>query len=250
MRLPMISAAGLRDIENKVAKVLDANFAGTKITYRFGGYVPLYARIINYVTRSQVFSFGLAILFVFGAIVLLFRRVDAVLLAVIPNIYPILMTMGIMGWIGLRLDIATVTISAIALGFVVVDTIHGLFLDFEPHRGHMTPEEAIVDALSESGPAVVSTSLIYGLGFLVLVFASIKSVVYFGALLSLTIFFALICEITLLPALICTFQHYLPWGYGEIRELGNPPDNSPVISGGVPPIDPPSEDQESDEVND
>jgi predicted RND superfamily exporter protein len=119
------------------------------------------------------------------------------------------MTLGIMGLAGIRLDIATVTIAAIALGIVVDDTIHELFLFFEPSRREMGPVEAIVDSLNEAGPAVVSTSLIYSLGFLVMIFASIKSVVYFGVLLSMTIIFALICEVTVLPAIICLFKESL-----------------------------------------
>jgi predicted RND superfamily exporter protein len=209
VRVPMVSAARLREYEQKVNEVLKKNFEGTNVKWKFGGYVPLYARIISYVTQSQVSSFGLALIFVFGAIAILFRRLRAILLAIIPNIYPIFMTMGIMGLTGIRLDIATVTIAAIALGIVVDDTIHELFLFMEPHRQKMKPVDAIVDSLNEAGPAVVSTSLIYSLGFLVMVFASIKSVVYFGVLLSMTIIFALICEITVLPATICLFRKTL-----------------------------------------
>ncbi len=209
VRVPMVSASILREYETRAKEVIAANFADTGVTYKFGGYVPLYSRIISYVTWSQVSSFALAFVFVFGAITILFRRLKALILVVIPNIFPVMFTMGIMGLTGIRLDIATVTIAAIALGIVVDDTIHELFLFYEPSRAKMKPVDAIVDALKESGPAVFSTSLIYSLGFLFMVFASIKSVVYFGVLLSLTIITALICELTILPAQICLLRRFL-----------------------------------------
>jgi predicted RND superfamily exporter protein len=209
VRVPMVSAARLREFEIKAREVLDANYADSGITYKFGGYVPLYSRIISYVTWSQVSSFALAFVFVFAAITILFRRLKALVLVIIPNLFPVVFTMGIMGLTGIRLDIATVTIAAIALGIVVDDTIHELFLFYEPSRAKMKPVEAIVDALKESGPAVVSTSIIYSLGFLFMVFASIKSITYFGLLLSLTIFMALFCELTLLPAQICALRKFL-----------------------------------------
>lgn len=209
VRVPMLSAVVLRDYEEKAEAVIKQNFAGTGVTWKFGGYVPLYARIISYVTWSQVSSFALAFVFVFGAIAILFRRFNAMLLVVLPNLFPVMMTLGIMGLTGISLDIATVTIAAIALGIVVDDTIHALYLFYDPSRSSMKPVEAIVDGLKEAGPAIISTSLIYSLGFLFMVFASIKSVVFFGLLLSMTIVTALICEITLLPAQICFLRRYL-----------------------------------------
>ena len=118
------------------------------------------------------------------------------------------MTLGIMGLTGISLDTATVTVAAIAMGIVVDDTIHELYLFCDPARGAMDPVDAIVDSLHEAGPAVISTSMIYSTGFLVFVFARISSVVYFGTLLSLTIFFALVCELTVLPAQICLFRSF------------------------------------------
>ncbi|OGK07783.1 MAG: hypothetical protein A2W80_02720 [Candidatus Riflebacteria bacterium GWC2_50_8] len=209
VRVPMLSAAALRDFEEKAQEILHKNFDGTGITWKFGGYVPLYARIISYVTWSQISSFALAFVFVFGAIAILFRRVDAMVLVVLPNVFPILMTLGIMGLTGIRLDIATVTIAAIALGIVVDDTIHSLYQLYDPSRSNLTPTEAIIDGIEEAGPAMVSTSLIYSLGFLFMVFASIKSIVYFGLLLSFTIVIALLCDIVMLPAQICLLRRYL-----------------------------------------
>ncbi|HNW35089.1 MAG TPA: MMPL family transporter, partial [Candidatus Ozemobacteraceae bacterium] len=212
VRLPMVSASQLRDFEGKADELLRRIYDGTGVTIKFGGYVPLYARIINYITSSQLSSFGTALFFIFLAMALLLRRFDAIWLGIIPNVFPVIMTMGMMGWLGIKLDIATVTIASIALGIAVDDTIHELFLFYEPSRRHLDPVESISDCLIEAGPAVISTSIIYSLGFSALVFASIKSVILFGGLLALTIVFGMLCEITIMPALICMFRTHLDRG--------------------------------------
>lgn len=212
VRVPMVSAVSLHRLEQQAQTTLEKLFAGTTVKIQFGGYVPLYSRLINYITESQVSSFGTALLAIFGAMALLFRRFDAIWLGIIPNVYPIIMTLGMMGWIGIRLDVATVTIASIAIGVAVDDTIHELFLFYKPERRHLDPVDSICEVLIEEGPVVVATSLIYAVGFAALALASIKSVVYFGGLLAMTLIFGMICEISIMPALICQFKDYLDKG--------------------------------------
>ncbi|MFZ2959513.1 MAG: MMPL family transporter [Candidatus Ozemobacteraceae bacterium] len=229
VRVPMVSASRLQDFEERVGAVVRRNFgiasasnainatgavATGSVKLVFGGYVPLYARLISYITYSQVSSFGWALITIFGTMALLLRRWEAMILGIIPNLFPIVMTMGMMGLLGINLDIATVTIASIALGIAVDDTIHELFLFYDPARKHLDPVESISECLIEAGPAVVSTSIIYALGFSALIFASIKSVILFGGLLAVTIIFGMLCEITILPALICQFKGLL----GRSRE--------------------------------
>ena len=159
--------------------------------------------------RSPRHIIAWALVTIFGTMALLLRRWEAIILGIVPNVFPIVMTLGMMGLLGINLDIATVTIASIALGIAVDDTIHELFLFYDPERAHLDPVESISETLIEAGPAVVSTSIIYALGFGALVFASIKSVILFGGLLAVTIVFGMLCEITILPALICTFRGWL-----------------------------------------
>lgn len=217
VRVPMVSASQLKLYEDKVGVELEKIFGNGETTASgslnvkivFGGYIPLYSRIISYITTSQVSSFVFALITIFITMAILLRRWGAMFLGIIPNVYPIIMTLGMMGFFGIKLDIATVTIASIALGIAVDDTVHELFLFYEPSRAHLDPVESISDVLIEAGPAVVSTSIIYALGFSALIFASIKSVVLFGGLLALTIVFGMLCEITILPALVCLFKDYL-----------------------------------------
>lgn len=224
-RVPMVSAAGLKDYEKIVNNIVTEHFQDSDVTWQFGGYVPLYARIINYVTWSQLSSFALAFVLVFGAVIVLFKKLRAFLLVVAPNLYPVFMTMGLMGLTGINLDIATVTIAAVTMGIVVDDTIHALYLFYDPQRSHMTPVEAAIDSLKEAGPAIMATSVIYSLGFLFMLFASIKSISFFGLLLSFTIVMALVAELTILPAQICYLEKFLAPDFNKKTNSKDDDDN-------------------------
>ncbi len=208
--VPMISITKLRELEEYAREFIEAEFQGMDVELKFGGYVPLYSRLVSYVTESQISEFLWALVFIFFAMAVLLRKVEAIFLGIIPNLFPIIMTMGLMGYLGVSLDIATVTIASIVLGIVVDDTIHELYVFFYQRAPGSDPVKDIQHTLIETGPAVVATSIIYALGFMVLIFASIKSVNHYGILLAITIFFAMVCEITILPALICTFKKYFP----------------------------------------
>lgn len=202
IRIPMVSAANMKKIEDRVSAVLAKNFAGSNAEIQFGGYVPLYVRLLEYITWSQAVSFGTALVYIFIVIGLLFMRFSALLWGLGPNVIPVIMTLGFMGIFDIRLDIATVTIASITLGIAVDDTIHELFHYYIYLGRGMKPIEAIKECLSDEGPAVIVTSLILCLGFSVLGLASIKSVMYFGLLIALTMIFAFLGELFLLPSMI------------------------------------------------
>ncbi len=202
IRIPMVSAANMKKIENKVHEILLKNFENSKVEIQFGGYVPLYIRLLEYITWSQVVSFATALVYIFVVIGLLFMRFSALLWGLGPNVVPVIMTLGFMGMFDIRLDIATVTIASITLGIAVDDTIHELFHYYIYLGRGFKPVEAVKECLLDEGPAVIITSIILCLGFSVLGFASIKSVMYFGLLIALTMIFAFLGELFLLPSMI------------------------------------------------
>ncbi len=178
------------------------------------GYLPLYVTMMGYVVDSQVDSFGASFVVVFLLIGLLFRSVRLTALAVPSNLLPLVAVLGLMGYAGIRLDVATVTIAAILMGIVVDDTIHYLHALREALERGETLEGATAYAGRETGAAIVMTSVVFFLGFLVLTVASIKSIVYFGLLSALSIAFALLCDVLMLPALVLTLRPRL------VRESG------------------------------
>jgi predicted RND superfamily exporter protein len=170
------------------------------------GYLPLYVTMMDYVVRSQVDSFATAFVLVFGLLALLFRSARMTLLAVPGNLFPLFVTLGLMGLLEIRLDVATVTIAAIVLGLVVDSTIHFLFRFRESLRRTGDHEAAIEETMRTSGVAMTTTSLALVLGFAVLGLAQTKSVAFFGLLTAAAMGSAWFGDALLLPALLVTLR--------------------------------------------
>jgi predicted RND superfamily exporter protein len=158
--------------------------------------------MMDYIVSSQLTSFSLAFIAVFGLVGLLFRSVRMSVLALPANLLPVLMTLGLMGALGIRLDVATVTISAIVLGLVVDDTTQFLYRFRHESRQADSVTEAVSAAVRGVGRPMAITTIVLGLGFLVLGFAAIKSVAWFGILLATALFSALLSDLLVIPALL------------------------------------------------
>ena len=172
------------------------------VTVEASGYAVLYMSMVDYVLRSQLSSFALAFVTIFGAIALLFRSWRSVAIAVPANVLPVLATLGAMGWLGIRLDIATVTIATVVLGLVVDDTVHLLFrLQHESIREERI-RRILHATVRTTGAAILMTTLVLVLGFSVLGLAQIKSVIWFGLLTGLALTTALLADLILIPALL------------------------------------------------
>jgi hypothetical protein len=167
------------------------------------GYLPLYVTMMDYIVDSQVSSFATAFLVVFGLIGLLFRSVRMATLSIVPNVFPLFVLLGLMGVTGVRLDVATVTITAIVLGVAVDDTIQYLFRYRAELRANGGDHDAAALATARAtGPAIVATTAVLCAGFLVLAAASVKSIAYFGLLSSFALAVALVGDLLVLPAIL------------------------------------------------
>lgn len=203
MRIPMVSSKKMHNIMQDVEQILHQIFPPEeKVTWRFGGYIPLYVRMMDYITQSQVSSFLIAFLLIFTMMGFLLRSFKMVLFGIIPNVMPIFLTLGLMGILGIYLDIATVTIAAITIGISVDDTIHFLYTLQTNLKKGLPLIAAVEETTKIAGKAILVTSVMLVGGYLILVFASVKSVIYFGLLISVTMVFALICDLIFLPSVL------------------------------------------------
>lgn len=197
--IPMHSARGF----GEAIEVLGGELALPEgATLRAAGYLPLYVRMMDYIVASQVRSFGLAFVVVFALIAVLFRSARLAALAMPANLLPVLSTLGLMGLLGIRLDVATVTIAAVVLGLVVDDTIQLLYRLRHEQARHEDPVLAVRAAVRGVGRPMAITTLVLGLGFSVLGLAAIKSVAWFGLLLAVALFSALLSDLLVIPALL------------------------------------------------
>ena len=160
-------------------------------------------RIIDHVTQTQIDSFASALLLVTVVLVILLRSFKLGIAALIPNLVPVVMVLGFMGFVGIRLDIATVLIAAIAIGISVNDTTHVMFrFQHELRANPGDPGGAIERMMRSTGRAVVASTGLLLAGFSVLLFASVSSVRYFGLLIGLTLILALMCDLLITPAML------------------------------------------------
>ena len=197
--VPMQSAEG---IGRAIDAVTESASLPAGVSVEATGYLPLYVRIMTLVVQSQLWTFGLALAVILSLIGLLFWSVRAALLAVLPNVLPVLLTLGVMGWTGIPLDVATVTIAAVLFGLVVDDSVHLLYRYVVGREEGLDPGSAIHRAGREGGPMLVTTTCVIGLGVLVLILAQVKSVVWFGGLTALGIGLALVVDLLVFPALV------------------------------------------------
>ena len=174
------------------------------------GIGALWLKLTNYIVSSQVQGFGLALVAVTIVMVALFRSIPIGLIAMIPNLVPVLLALGAMGFFDITLDYNKATIASIALGIAVDDTIHLMSrfrLEFGIHRSY---EVALRAAMQDVGRAVVHTSVALVLGFLVLTMSELRSQAFYGILLAAALTTALIADLFLLPPLVLWLKPFGP----------------------------------------
>ena len=151
---------------------------------------------------SQLSSFGTAFVTVFAVIFVVFRSVRFGFLTIVPNLLPVLAVLGVMGCLGISLNIATVMVASVALGVVDDDTIHFINRYRREVAAGATTDEAIETATAHEGRASLTTAIINSCGFGVLLLSEYKPTAWFGGLLALTMAVAFLAEVFILPATI------------------------------------------------
>jgi predicted RND superfamily exporter protein len=170
------------------------------------GMAVLYNNLLQSLFRSQILTLGA----VFGAIllmfILLFRAFRLSLAALVPNIIAAGLILGLMGWIGIPLDIMTITIAAINIGIGVDDSIHYIHRFREEFAGDGSFWGAIRRCHNSIARAMYYTSITVVLGFSILALSNFIPTIYFGILSGLAMITALIANLMLLPVLLVRFR--------------------------------------------
>ena len=183
--------------------------------YSLTGIGALWLVLMDYIVDSNIQGLGFAFSVITLMMIAIFRSVKIGVISMIPNLAPVLLAMGAMGWFGITLDYNKVSIAAIALGISVDDTIH-LMSRFHHEFGvHRDYKKALRAALSDVGRALVVTSIALVLGFLVLTFSELRSQGLYGVLLSGALVTALIADFFFMPALVLWLKPFGPEGVGR-----------------------------------
>lgn len=166
------------------------------------GYEYMLSLLHQHIELSQKQSLYISILLVSLMMLILTRHAILGLVSMIPNILPIVITLGLMGWLQIPLDVATILVAAIAVGVTVDDTIH--FLDHFSHFYELSgnARDALEKTIDALGVIMSKSALVLTGGFLIFTLGSFKPTVLFGVLSAITFLLALVCEYLVTPALV------------------------------------------------
>ena len=156
----------------------------------------------RHLVKNLTTSFIIAFIIIFLSIVILFRSFRLSLLAILPNIIPLMIAGGLMGYLGIKLRPSTAMTFSIALGIAVDNTIHFLARFRQEFKESGDYEKAVSDTLLTTGKAIISTGVILSLGFFVLYFSEFVPNHEFGLLATIIIITAVCGSLILLPVLI------------------------------------------------
>lgn len=186
-------------VRDSLSVYLQNKFPDSEVTIT--GSTILSADLNGKIVTSLFKSILLAFVLISGIMAFLFRNVRMVFISLVPNILPLLMVAGIMGFAGIDIKSSTAVIFTIAFGIAVDDSIHYMArLRVEMKRGR-TLNEALNLTTQKTGKAIIITSLILLAGFGTLLTSVFSSTVYMGLLVCLTVFGALLADLILLPSL-------------------------------------------------
>jgi predicted RND superfamily exporter protein len=177
-------------------------FAGSGITPTITGSGRIFAALDHYIVVSQLSSFATAFLTVFGVIFVVFRSWRYGFLAIVANALPVCAVLGLMGWLGISLNVATIMVASVALGVVDDDTIHFIGRFRRETAAGADVAQGIEAATMHEGRASLTTAIINSLGYGVMILSAYKPTAWFGGLLALTMAVAFLAEVFVVPAVI------------------------------------------------
>jgi len=198
------SIQSVRALEGSIMelnKISDEVFNNTT-SLQVAGYPALFIKIMNTSFDSMKSSLIMALLLVFIIMLLLLRNFKIAIIAIIVNIFPVIIMLGFLGFSSINLDLATCTIAAIILGIAIDDTIHILYRYQREKKEGLSEESALKITHFHIGRVVVLTSLLLFVGFSILLLASLKTVFYFGLLSIISVIAVFYGDIIILTLLL------------------------------------------------
>lgn len=174
----------------------------TLIDYKLTGTPVIIDKSSRYLALNVLSGLGIAFVIIAVIMSILFKSIKMGLISLIPNLYPILLVAGIIGYFGIDLNITTSIVFTVAFGIAVDDTIHFLSRYAQEIKKGKSNLYAIKRTYLSTGKAIVITSIILLGGFSSLIFSNFMSTFYIGVFVSLTLLFAVVTDMMLLPLVL------------------------------------------------
>ena len=170
--------------------------------FRLAGVLILFNNLLQSIFKSQILTLGFVMIGIFVMFLILFRNLKISILGVVPNFIAAFFILGIIGIMGIPLDMMTITIAAITIGIAVDNSIHYIYRFKEEYAELKDYKKTIKLCHSTVGVAILNTSITIVFGFSILVFSNFIPTIYFGIFTGIAMLLAMISVLTLLPSLI------------------------------------------------
>ena len=176
--------------------------------FKLAGVLILFNNLLQSLFKSQILTLGLVMIGIFGMFLILFKNIKLSLIGVVPNFIAAFFILGIIGLLGIPLDMMTITIAAITIGIAVDNSIHYIYRFKEEFNNLNDYSKTIEICHSTVGKAILNTSITIVFGFSILVLSKFIPTIYFGIFTGLAMLLAMISVLTLLPALILLIKPF------------------------------------------
>lgn len=208
LKIADIGSSKLDSLVNGViAPQIDSIFMDSKMDVNVTGTTLMFIKGNKFLIENLLTSMLIAFVIIAFIMALLFRNLKMIIVSIIPNIIPLLITAGIMGYFGIPLKPSTALIFSIVFGISVDDSIHFLAkYRQELFAMKFDVSKAISKSIRETGSSMIYTSIILFFGFIIFVLSEFGGTIALGKLTSITLFFAMITNVVVLPALILQFD--------------------------------------------
>jgi uncharacterized protein len=201
------------------------------VDVRVTGSVVLLNRSADTLARGQIIGLVQVLVVLLILMSTLFLSLRAGLMSLVPNVFPIVVLFGLMGWSGISLNVATAMIAVIAIGIAVDDTIHYLTTFNREIRLSGDQRQAVIRVAREVGRPIVFTSVALFFGFLIVCLSNFKPIQHFGLLAGATMAVALFSDLILLPALVMTTTIITLWDLLYVKLGPRPHEEIPLFHG-------------------
>jgi len=205
------------ELIKKINSELQTDVGLNKDEYQLTGVLILFNNLLQSLFKSQILTLGIVMLGIFAMFLILFRNKTLSIIGVVPNFIAAFFILGIIGLIGIPLDMMTITIAAITIGIAVDNSIHYIYRFKEEFVKIKNYNKTLERCHSTVGIAILNTSLTIVFGFSILIFSNFIPTIYFGIFTGIAMLLAMISVLTLLPKLLLIYK---PFGK-EIQSLNN-----------------------------
>ena len=179
-----------------------------KDEFKLAGVLILFNNLLQSLFKSQILTLGFVMIGIFVMFLILFRNLTLSLIGVVPNFIAAFFILGIIGLLGIPLDMMTITIAAITIGIAVDNSIHYIYRFKEEFSLNKRYEETLKLCHSTVGTAILNTSITIVFGFSILGFSNFIPTIYFGVFTGIAMLLAMVSVLTLLPKLILIIKPF------------------------------------------